>query len=639
VSRPLSQQFEIAGLWESTKRVAAHFLAIDTIGLPELRLVSDLLPRPAACITAYSSFSHNDQPTLLQRSTMNPDSGKPPLETLGQQKKTQEFQFRTGVPRSSSQDTADMTSVTSKESSSIGFESTGVSIGSNGLPKAPSRESDRLTTPAEKAESRECAFLDSSPNSYDSNPLPDVPVDRFDSHRMDLSDVNQAGKGKSLMHDLFFNATDAWLNSQSSGSSGKPSPPKEEPTYGLAAERPPSRSVEQIISVDSLPEEPYEDDHFWTPTSHQAAGPMKKNSVDDDMEGCESDEEPGEETTGQDGLGNRMEELDVLDAALSVNQRSAVAQDSPVVVSASFDSHETMISTEKPPEVDPIKSVIPPLNSSEAFISSSAVDADASYTTPLKEDSTPSKPMTRSIGSMGSFDSLGTSESKDSIHSIDLRKHFDMVKKNNQASWAMQSSSSSSCSSVEDFIDVYVHDKTYAWVPAKVLEYRNDYALVAVMLPGEWDGSTMLNDKEESRRLSANIHPSMKGMPEDDILGYAAEYQIPQSILRKVRYKDYIDGQLPKQNLDGQGKRDMADLINLHSAAILYNLKERHYMQKPYTRVGDIVVAMNPCTWIDDLYSTKTQDLYAKNLIWEGKDFVTRLVPLFGGYSFFFIVI
>jgi hypothetical protein len=567
---------------------------------------------------------------------MNPDSGKPRLETLRQEKRTQEFQSKTGIPQSSSQDTEDMTSVTSKESSSIGIASTGISIGSNGLLTAPSRDSDRLTTPAEKFKSRECAFLDSSPNSYDSTPLPDVPVDQFDSQRMDLPQVNQSWKGKSSMHDLFFNATDAWLNSQSSGSSGKPSPPKEEP---------PSRSVEQIISTDSPPKESYEDDHVCTPIFHQAPGPIKKPSVDNDMEVHESDEELGEETAGQDGLGNRIEELDVLDAPPSVNQRSLFAQDSHTMVTASFDSPATMISTQKPPEVDPIKYVIPSLDSSEAFTSNtglvktSPADDIATYTTPLKEDSKPCKPIKRSIDSMGSFDSFGTSESKDSGHSIDLRKHFDKVKKNNQASWAMHSASSSSGSSMKDLTDVYVHDKAYAWVPAKVLEYRNDYALVAVMLPGEWDGSTMLNDKEESHRLSAKIHTSMKGLPEDDVFGLAAEYQIPQSIMRKVRYKDYIDGQLPEQNLDGQGKRDMADLIHLHSAAILYNLKERHYMQKPYTRVGDIVVAMNPCTWIDDLYSAKTQDLYAQNLIWKRKDLFTTLVLVFVGYSLFFIVV
>jgi myosin-5 len=62
----------------------------------------------------------------------------------------------------------------------------------------------------------------------------------------------------------------------------------------------------------------------------------------------------------------------------------------------------------------------------------------------------------------------------------------------------------------------------------------------------------------------------------------------------------------------------MEDLIHQNPAAVLYNLKQRHFLQKTYTRVGDILIAMNPFVWIDDLYSSKTQDLYSKHLIWNG---------------------
>ena len=40
--------------------------------------------------------------------------------------------------------------------------------------------------------------------------------------------------------------------------------------------------------------------------------------------------------------------------------------------------------------------------------------------------------------------------------------------------------------------------------------------------------------------------------------------------------------------------RDMADLPFLHEAAVLYNLKLQNARMMPYTRVGDIKVAMNP---------------------------------------------
>ena len=101
----------------------------------------------------------------------------------------------------------------------------------------------------------------------------------------------------------------------------------------------------------------------------------------------------------------------------------------------------------------------------------------------------------------------------------------------------------------------------------------------------------------------------------------ALEYEVDPATLRKVMFKDYANGDLPLQNPSNggsTGKRDMADLVELHSAAILYNLKDRHHLHQPYTRVGDIVIAMNPFEWIDGMYSTETRDLYSKNLIWEG---------------------
>ena len=65
----------------------------------------------------------------------------------------------------------------------------------------------------------------------------------------------------------------------------------------------------------------------------------------------------------------------------------------------------------------------------------------------------------------------------------------------------------------------------------------------------------------------------------------------------------------------------MADLHYLHEAAILYNLKQRHAQNLPYTRVGDIVVGVNPFEWIGGLYSSEKQGLYAHHLIWDAKDY------------------
>ena len=52
-------------------------------------------------------------------------------------------------------------------------------------------------------------------------------------------------------------------------------------------------------------------------------------------------------------------------------------------------------------------------------------------------------------------------------------------------------------------------------------------------------------------------------------------------------------------------------------AAILYNLKLRHTREKPYTRTGDIVIAVNPYQWYHELYTKEKRFYYANRLIWE----------------------
>ena len=55
-------------------------------------------------------------------------------------------------------------------------------------------------------------------------------------------------------------------------------------------------------------------------------------------------------------------------------------------------------------------------------------------------------------------------------------------------------------------------------------------------------------------------------------------------------------------------------------AAILYNLKKRHMNEKPYTRTGDIVLAVNPYQWYDDLYTEKKRSYYSNRLVWEASE-------------------
>lgn len=52
----------------------------------------------------------------------------------------------------------------------------------------------------------------------------------------------------------------------------------------------------------------------------------------------------------------------------------------------------------------------------------------------------------------------------------------------------------------------------------------------------------------------------------------------------------------------------------------MYNLKKRHVGGKPYTRTGDIVIAVNPFQWFLDLYTEQKRRYYSNRIVWEQSD-------------------
>jgi myosin-5 len=52
----------------------------------------------------------------------------------------------------------------------------------------------------------------------------------------------------------------------------------------------------------------------------------------------------------------------------------------------------------------------------------------------------------------------------------------------------------------------------------------------------------------------------------------------------------------------------------------LYNLKSRHIKGKPYTRTGDIIIAVNPFQWFTELYTENKRTFYSNKLVWEQSD-------------------
>jgi myosin heavy subunit len=142
---------------------------------------------------------------------------------------------------------------------------------------------------------------------------------------------------------------------------------------------------------------------------------------------------------------------------------------------------------------------------------------------------------------------------------------------------------------------VYVHDKEFAWVPATLIETKGDKAVVSI--PKYANEQAIVSDGGRSG----------KGVEE-----------------RTVNLKDYPHKVLPLQNVDGKGNlhqyADMVHLPYLHEAGILYNLKNRHMNGNPYTRTGDIVIAVNPFKWFNDLYTEQKRVFYSNRLVWNDTD-------------------
>jgi myosin-5 len=146
---------------------------------------------------------------------------------------------------------------------------------------------------------------------------------------------------------------------------------------------------------------------------------------------------------------------------------------------------------------------------------------------------------------------------------------------------------------------VYVRDKKYQWVPALLIDQTKTEATVSV---AQYNNETEITGDNDHCNNTTKL---------------------------TVKLKDYPNKALPLQNLvNGQVKQvaDMIDLSFLHEAAILYNIKTRHIKSMPYTRTGDIVIAVNPYQWFPTLYTEENCTRYSRALVWEAnkKDYDPR---------------
>jgi myosin heavy subunit len=514
------------------------------------------------------------------------DSDNPRFERLREKKRLQELAYQFALSRV---DTEESTQ-SAKNPATAMSNALGCSLGAL---SAVNRLSGRETQGADSQELQSNLGLGSVPSSQKSQQAQSREYENAALSRDPPSADNQQarmdppfGKEKSTFHALFSGAADAWIQAQTSGGySGRD---------GSATNSPKSSpdqvpGVDQILSVGSSFESTFED------------------KEEDDYE--------------YRGLGELIEESKPLEPEEIVSVEPEYLNALPMDPDEALES-TTLVSSAS--QADPPQSMDDPpaaetVGSSDSIVSMEStedyLDMTASFDS---NDSMRSEDDRRGrLSTQTSFDSQQSMQSE----VAPLNRHFrSQEKEGRRTPWtAFKSlgSQSSSGSSAETLPDVFIQDKHYSWVPAKVLEYRKGYALAAIDPPGSWEEATAL--EEDEAISSGDLHSSMKTVPKDDIARLTSEYGLPPSQLRRVLYGDYEQGELPLKNKQSEGKRDMANLSELHSAAILYNLKNRHYHQKPYTRVGDIVVMMNPFAWINELYQPETRDLYSKNLIWEGK--------------------
>jgi hypothetical protein len=164
---------------------------------------------------------------------------------------------------------------------------------------------------------------------------------------------------------------------------------------------------------------------------------------------------------------------------------------------------------------------------------------------------------------------------------------------------------------------VFIRDDAYIWVPARVLEYQAEYAVCVLDLPLLWKKMTVISQNHIDEKNDC-AHHSLNDVSNEDRERYIATFDVVLSDLRVARYTDYENGTLPLLVDELEGKRDVTDLADPHLPGILYHLKARHFQGKPYTRCGDIVIALNPFSWIPDLYERNTRDMYSGIFIWKG---------------------
>ena len=176
---------------------------------------------------------------------------------------------------------------------------------------------------------------------------------------------------------------------------------------------------------------------------------------------------------------------------------------------------------------------------------------------------------------------------------------------------------------------VYIASKEFGWLPASIIQSdtsdTSSSSIVKVSVK-DYEDDTLIPACEvsASSSSSSSITAEQRKRGITNIPSKEVTIDLSSKLYQSLKLTS-----LPLQNVNQEGQlievEDMVDLSFLHEAAILYNLKARHGRGIPYTRTGDIVIAVNPYQWITELYSEERRIDYAEKLVWNGEFYMIML--------------
>ena len=183
---------------------------------------------------------------------------------------------------------------------------------------------------------------------------------------------------------------------------------------------------------------------------------------------------------------------------------------------------------------------------------------------------------------------------------------------------------------------IFIKDKHYGWIPTELLKVEGDFATVIRKLPERSKKLSIDNDEDalfpdvdfkvgdDNRDLSnddesimnnnvqivmdpsvMNSAPMTPALPSNTSISIISSCMDTQTVFgdnteMTINMKEYPSSGFPLQCVDEDGNQiqyeDMCKMPYLHEASLLYNLKNRYDGKNgvPYTRAGDILIAVNP---------------------------------------------